>query len=683
MKTFQHLLTFLSILLFASLGFGQNTGCPIPLAQPATNITNSSATIDWTVASATPNPSLVMRYRVANTATWTSGAPASKPVVLNNLSAATTYEWQIAQICTSSTGTTVTSGFSNLIVFTTTGQNTSCTTPTGLLSDSITATTARLSWAAVTGASGYNVRYRPSGNSSWFSISSQGNVRFVNNLLGSTTYEWQVQTICGSAAGTTSTSAFSASQTFTTLASAPCNTPTGMQTDSITATSARVSWNPVTGAFGYNVRFRTVGTTTWTTVGTSGNARVLFNLLPSTTYEWQVQTLCGSSTNAGSASVYSASVTFTTFASTACPVPAGLQSDSITVTSARVFWNTVSGAQAYGVRYRPVNTSNWITISSPTNVRFLTALLPSTNYEWQVQSICSPNTVSGASTWSGSAFFTTLVQTGCAVPGNLVSTNITVSSATLSWSNTGATDYRIRYRAANSTTWTTVSSASTTRLLTGLLSNTNYEWQVRSRCVTSSATSSLSNWSVSAFFTTLAPTPCITPGGLMVDSLTNNSVRLVWNAVAGVSGYQVSYRPAGASAWIFVSSPTNSRIIPGLFPGTAYEARVRSVCAAASTNTANFSAWSASITFTTLPPMMVFPNPAHDRLNIQWSEEVQGTVNFNVFDFTGNTVLRQKQAVNLGQKSEALDVSGLQNGLYYLEVDKGNTVERVPFVIKH
>ena len=683
MKTFRNLLTFLAVLLFASLGYGQNTGCPIPVAQSATNITNSSASINWTVQSSTPNPSLVMRYRVANTATWTNGIPSSKPVVLSGLNAATTYEWQIAQVCSTSTGTAVTSGYSNVIVFTTTNQSASCTVPTGLLADSITASTARLSWTAVSGAIGYNVRYRPSGSTTWFSVSSQGNVRFVNNLLGSTTYEWQVQTVCGSAAGTASTSAFSPSQTFTTLAPAPCNTPTGLLTDSITSTSARVSWTPVSGAFGYNVRFRVAGTSTWTTVGSAGNARVLINLLPATNYEWQVQTLCGSATNAGSASAYSASVTFTTLAAQACPVPTGQLTDSITASSARVSWSAVSGAQGYSVRYRRTATTTWTVVSSPTNSRFLTALLASTAYEWQVQSICSPNTVSGASLWSASITFTTLAPPPCTTPSNLSSSNITAGSATLSWSNTGAIDYGVRYRVNGSTSWVTATSTTNSRIVSGLLASTNYEWQVRSRCVSSSTTASYSNWSASAFFTTLAPTPCVTPTGLTADSISNSGVRLTWNAVVGVSAYQVSYRRVGTSTWTFVSSQTTIRFIGNLLPSSAYEARVRSVCPSASTNTPNYSAWSPSITFTTLPPTMVYPNPASDQLNIQWSEELQGTVNFKIYDFTGNSVLRQSQAVNPGETSGFLDVSGLKNGLYYLEVDKGNTIERVPFVIKH
>jgi hypothetical protein len=169
----------------------------------------------------------------------------------------------------------------------------------------------------------------------------------------------------------------------------------------------------------------------------------------------------------------------------------------------------------------------------------------------------------------------------------------------------------------------------------------------------------------------------------VADSISNTGARLTWNTVSGVSGYQVSYRRVGTTTWTFVSSPTNIRFIGNLLPSNAYEARVRSVCATASNNTPNYSAWSATITFTTLPPVMVYPNPASDQLNIQWSDDVEGMVNFNIYDFTGNSIYRQSQPVSLDQKSGSLDVSSFKNGLYYLEVVKGNTTERVSFVIKH
>jgi len=601
MKNHLNLFTLLTALFLSTFGYGQNTGCPVPVAQTATNITSTSASINWSVFSSTLNPSMVMRYRVVNTATWISGTPSSKPVVLNNLTPSTTYEWQIAQVCTTSTGTAVTSAYSNLIIFTTTGQNTTCTPPTGLLTDSITSSTARLSWAPVSGAAGYNIRYRVSGSSTWASAPTQGNARVLFNLLAATSYEWQVQTVCSSAPGTINNSTFSPSQTFTTLASAPCNTPTGMQTDSITATSAKVSWTPVTGAFGYNVRFRISGATLWTTVGSPGNARILNNLLPASNYEWQVQTHCGAATNPGSASAFSASQFFTTLAATVCPVPAGLQSDSITTSSARVFWTAVTGAQAYNVRYRPSTTTTWISVTSTTISRKLINLSPSTNYEWQVQSICSPTTVSGGSAWSTSATFTTLSAPTCPVPAGLQSDSITTSSARVFWTAvSGAQAYNVRYRSASSTTWITVASTTTSRKLINLAPSTTYEWQAQSIC-SPNTTSGASLWSSSASFTTLSAPLCPVPGGLQSDSITATSARVYWTAVVGVQGYNVRYRRVTStttSSWVTVISTTPSRRLTSLLSSSNYEWQVQSVCSP--NTTSGVSAWSSSAFFTTL-----------------------------------------------------------------------------------
>ena len=877
MKNQLRLLALLAALFFHSLGFGQNTGCPTPLAQPATNITASSATINWSVFSPTPNPAMVMRYRVVNTATWTSGPPSSKPVVLGNLTASTTYEWQIAQVCTTSTGTTVTGAYSNLIVFTTTGgQTTTCNTPTGMQSDSITASSARLSWSPVAGAAGYNVRYRVAGSTMWSSAPSQGSVRVLSNLLASTSYEWQVQTVCSSAIGTINNSAFSTSQTFSTLALAPCNTPTGMQTDSITASSARLSWSPVTGAFGYNVRYRTIGALSWITLGTPGNARILNNLMPATSYEWQVQTLCGSATNAGSASAWSASQPFTTLAATLCPVPSGMQTDSITANSARVFWTAVSGAFGYNVRYRPSTSTMWMTASSTTASRRLTNLLASANYEWQVQSICTPNTTSGTSAWSTSEFFTTLSAPVCPVPSGLQSDSITANSARVFWTSvSGAQGYNIRYRPSTSTTWLTAPSITSSRVLVNLTASTNYEWQVQSVCspnttagasawsasasfttvaapvcpvptglqsdsittnsarvfwtavsgvlgynvryrrvtstttswitVTSSApsrrltnlmagsdyewqvqsvcspntTSGAGAWSTSAFFTTVAapvcpvpsgqqsdsitattarvfwtavtgaqgynvryrpvtasitnwitvtsmtasrrltnllastnyewqvqsvctpttvsgasawssssnftttaPAPCNEPTGLAADSITANSARLFWTPVPGVIGYQVSYRPSGAMSWTNITQFSTVRVVTGLLPGTAYEARVRSVCSSSS-NSASFSTWSPTITFTTLTPVMVFPNPAGSNVNIRLDETSTGEATLRLLDFSGNTVIMEKKHNGTGSVESGLDLSDVRNGKYLLEVKIGDVIRRSTIVVEH
>ncbi|MDW3197376.1 MAG: zinc-dependent metalloprotease family protein [Cytophagales bacterium] len=89
----------------------------------------------------------------------------------------------------------------------------------------------------------------------------------------------------------------------------PCTatTPTGLAASGVTASTANLNWNAVSGAT-YDVRYRETGTSTWTVVPSGGNALTLTSLTALTTYEAQVRSAC----SGGSNSAYSASANFTT-----------------------------------------------------------------------------------------------------------------------------------------------------------------------------------------------------------------------------------------------------------------------------------------------------------------------------------------------------------------------------------
>jgi hypothetical protein len=89
-----------------------------------------------------------------------------------------------------------------------------------------------------------------------------------------------------------------------------CALPGSLTTSAITANTATLNWGAVTGASSYDVRIRTVGSSTWTDfLGRTGTSLSLTGLTASTNYEWQIRTNCS-----GSSSAYSASVNFTTSA---------------------------------------------------------------------------------------------------------------------------------------------------------------------------------------------------------------------------------------------------------------------------------------------------------------------------------------------------------------------------------
>jgi len=75
-----------------------------------------------------------------------------------------------------------------------------------------------------------------------------------------------------------------------------CAKPVNLITSSIISNSATLSWDPVPGARTYSLHFRKTGAS-WSTYQTTALSWQANNLLPLTSYEWQVKALCDSSLN--------------------------------------------------------------------------------------------------------------------------------------------------------------------------------------------------------------------------------------------------------------------------------------------------------------------------------------------------------------------------------------------------
>ncbi|MBK7938926.1 MAG: T9SS type A sorting domain-containing protein [Lewinellaceae bacterium] len=87
-----------------------------------------------------------------------------------------------------------------------------------------------------------------------------------------------------------------------------CGTPSGLNASSITQTSATLGWSAVGGATSYNLQWKLSSSGTWTTVtGITGTSHPLSGLTAGTTYNYQVQAVCG-----GTSSTYSSAASFTT-----------------------------------------------------------------------------------------------------------------------------------------------------------------------------------------------------------------------------------------------------------------------------------------------------------------------------------------------------------------------------------
>jgi hypothetical protein len=91
---------------------------------------------------------------------------------------------------------------------------------------------------------------------------------------------------------------------YLTASAATCGTPSGLNEQSISSSSAKLDWSALIGAVSYTVRYKDVLNAAWTTVAT-GNTFINLNTLPAAiNFEWQVQAHCTADTGAFSASSF-------------------------------------------------------------------------------------------------------------------------------------------------------------------------------------------------------------------------------------------------------------------------------------------------------------------------------------------------------------------------------------------
>ena len=274
----------------------------------------------------------------------------------------------------------------------------------------------------------------------------------------------------------------------------------------ITANTAFVSWSPVVGASSYTLRYRVLGTNTWSALNSIASNCTLIGLVPNTTYEYQVRVSCG----AGQYGTWSTPGNFVTSAN-ACATPMAPIAFNLTTTTANVSWTPLTSAAYYVVRYRVVSNpaSAWITIPNVSSSSLiLNNLTPGTIYQIQVAQWCSTGLI--LSFYSPITTFVTPGSSACPAPTNLTA-SYTATTAAFSWTAvSGSTYYHVRYRQTPLGGWTFASSFTNSVSVSNLSPVTNYEAQVRAYCPSNA---NFSNWSTSYLFTTPILKPANTGGG--------------------------------------------------------------------------------------------------------------------------------------------------------------------------
>ena len=119
----------------------------------------------------------------------------------------------------------------------------------------------------------------------------------------------------------------------------------------------------------------------------------------------------------------------------------------------------------------------WSEVGSSVNQQSLSGLTPETKYEVQIGNNCGGT--DGNSKWTKAISFTTASE--CQLPDQLTATNITSSSATISWNTYSQTGFSLRYN-TDGEDWTIIDNATSPQALSSLAANTTYSVQVQLQC---------------------------------------------------------------------------------------------------------------------------------------------------------------------------------------------------------
>lgn len=252
-------------------------------------------------------------------------------------------------------------------------------------------------------------------------------------------------------------------------------------------------------------------------------------------------------------------------------VPSGLAISSITSSSMISSWTASTATDIFKYQIQRFNSSNTLLdtsdVNAPTISKTYTGLTASTQYKFKIRACDTSNNCSAytstyvtATTSAAPAPDTTVPS----IPSGLAASNITSSTATLSWSaatdNVGVTGYEISINngAAIGVTGTSYSA-------TGLASSTAHNFKVRAK----DAAGNTSAYSSTFSFTTLAGSSVPTVGNYygsaasvqLSATTTSSSITLTWATVAGrsVSSIAVYRKALSATSWgLAIATPSSS-----------------------------------------------------------------------------------------------------------------------------
>jgi hypothetical protein len=452
--------------------------CEIPSNLIATNITETSVTLQWTQAQGAQ--SFLLWYRRVGDA-WSQNQSMiveNNQVNLTNLQPNTEYEYTMRSHCANNQTSAYASPFAR---FRTLEPNlppvVSITSPANNASFSAPASIVISASASDPDGSVTLVEFFNGNTKIGERTSSPWEIAWSNVAEG--TYTLTAVATDNRGASTTS------SPVSVSVLEPVCEIPTSLATSNISEISATLSWAEAEGAQNYLLWYRRVGDA-WSqnnSMVVTSNFVTINNLIANTEYEFTLRSQCGNNHNSNYTSPF---VRFRTLAPNQPPV--------VSITSPENNVNFLAPASisisanasdpdgsVTKVEFFEGNNKIGERTSSPWGITWVG--VEAGNYA--LTAVATDNR--GATTTSASVHVS-VNHSPCAVaPTNVVPTSVSTTAATIMWDNMpGAASYLVWVRQVGGS-WVSGTVQRNSVNISGMRANTEYEFAVRTNCANSSS----------------------------------------------------------------------------------------------------------------------------------------------------------------------------------------------------
>lgn len=419
---------------------------------------------------------------------------------------------------------------------------------------------AKLSWLAITGASGYEVYLKTPESLDYFLASDTTALTVTLTRLQTGALHSVKVLAYQMINGNKVYSLESAVKTVTPIPS----TVTGFKLAMPSITSLKLAWTSVDGATGYELFKSTTATGTFVSIGVVGQVNeftvtgLTFN---STTY-YKIRALY----QGDNGTVYGLSTA--ALAAKTVPSTVQLSVTNPSYNSNALSWPAIEGATGYEIVVSTGTSTYYTLLKSLTTTSYTHATLSfNTQYNYKVRAYRLVGTVK----YYGAYSTLTSVKTAVSAPTAIV--NSTHDSISLTWNAViGASGYEVSIATSLTGPYTVTTQTAVSKAFSGLTTGTTYYVKLRSYRLISTTKI------YGPYAQTIIVTPSLAVPALSLNGLTDTTVTLNWAVVAGATDYEVRIKSDAVDAdWIVESVSEQTVTFSDLDPLAHYVAEIRAV----------------------------------------------------------------------------------------------------------